>query len=1027
MNGTHLGCQNGIALQLHLLGVLYPFIVHGPGLSMDLFLPPHLHGGNQAADADTNGTQIVHFIDFQQGVELVAALQNLIHLIRGHGIQSAAEGIELQKLQIIPVPNKPGGGVQPGMVDPLVHDPQVLILLRVRQTVLGEYRQAVGRDQFRDSMVDFRVNMVGPPGQHNTAAASGLHLLQNPSALRHNVSLGLPLLCPGSFYRRFDLRSGNIPFLLAEPYQPLRRHLFIGKSHKGTDIANLPLCNSLHVVFQVLSVGRHHGAAVVILGVLVLLIFIKNTGMENGGDALINQPLHMSVGQLGGVAFGFRWNGVHTQLVDFPVREGRQHSPEAQFPEEGRPEGIVLIHIQNSGQADGTSVSLCLSQRCVIKHPFLLIGHHIGGSLPCVRFSRTLFAAVSGDMPAATGEDVHGKHAVVGAAAAAAGPGGIGKVHNLFQRQHGSPLAVVVASGNQRRTKGAHEPRNIRTDDLCPGNQFKGPQHRLIMEGAALDYNVTAQLSGRAELDNLEQGVFDNGVGKARGNIRHLRSLFLGLLHIGVHKHCAAGSQVHGVLGKKGLPGKGFRRIAQRVGEILDKGAAAGRACLIEHNGVHGPVFQADALHILTADVQHAVHIPVKEGGGGAVGNGLHLALVQVEGGFQQRLAVACRAGAGNAGGTGEPGFQIPDGGFGRLNGVTLIIGIEGIEQLPLLTNQSHFCGGRTGVNSQIAIAAVGFQIGLFHNSLAVPLPECLIIRLTFKQRRKPGHLKGNPDALFQSGNQIVQKDRLAAVLFQSGTHSGKEVGILRIDHIFRAQLQGPDKCLFQLRQKVQGAAQKGHAAPDGLAAGEPGNGLIHHRLKNRGCQIRFRRALVDEGLDIRLGKHAAAGGDGVNLLIVGGFGVQPRGIRLQKGCHLVYKGAGASGADAVHPLLQAAGKIDDLGVLAAQLNGHIRLGIKGLQGRGHRHDLLNKANAHGLCQRDGAGTGDPGTKGTLPQLFPGVLQQVCQGPLGIGLVPCIVSVQQVIFIIQHRQLHRCGADINARAICIHGISLRLS
>ena len=39
---------------------------------------------------------------FSSGVELVAPLQNFAHLIGGDGVQPAAEGVELDELQIRP-------------------------------------------------------------------------------------------------------------------------------------------------------------------------------------------------------------------------------------------------------------------------------------------------------------------------------------------------------------------------------------------------------------------------------------------------------------------------------------------------------------------------------------------------------------------------------------------------------------------------------------------------------------------------------------------------------------------------------------------------------------------------------------------------------------------------------------------------------------------------------------------------------------------------------------------------------------
>ena len=61
-----------------------------------------------------------------------------------------------------------------------------------------------------------------------------------------------------------------------------------------------------------------------------------------------------------------------------------------------------------------------------------------------------------------------------------------------------SPLSWLL--GNEGRTESAHEPRDIRADDLRSGNGFKGPEHRLIVEGAALDHNMAAQLLGGAQL-----------------------------------------------------------------------------------------------------------------------------------------------------------------------------------------------------------------------------------------------------------------------------------------------------------------------------------------------------------------------------------------------------------------------------------------------------------------------------------------------------------------------------------------------
>ena len=385
-----------------------------------------------------------------------------------------------------------------------------------------------------------------------------------------------------------------------------------------------------------------------VLRLLRLLVLIEHAGMENGLDALVNEPLDMTVRKLCRVALGFRRNGLHAQLVNLPGGEGRQHHPEAQLPEEGSPEGIIFVHVQHSGNADDAPLGLFFGQRRIIEEPLTLVEHQVGSLLLLIPAAGALFAPVAADVLPTTGELIHGEHTVVGAAAAAHRGGGIGQVQNIIQRQHGAFLAGVVASGNQSRAKSTHQAGDIRTGGVHPGDFLKGSKHRLIVESATLNHDVPTQILRGCQLDDLVQGIFDDGVGKTRGDIGDGGSLLLGLLDVGIHEHRAPGTQVYRSLGKESLLGKALGGKAQRGSKVLNKRAAAGGTGLVQEDGVHRAVFQLDALHVLTADVQHAVHLRVKEGRGGGMGNGLHHALVQGEGGLQQSLAVAGGAGTNN-------------------------------------------------------------------------------------------------------------------------------------------------------------------------------------------------------------------------------------------------------------------------------------------------------------------------------------------------------------------------------------------
>ena len=67
--------------------------------------------------------------------------------------------------------------------------------------------------------------------------------------------------------------------------------------------------------------------------------------------------------------------------------------------------------------------------------------------------------------------------------------------------------------------------------------------------------------------------------------------------------------------------------------------------------------------------------------------------------------------------------------------------------------------------------------------------------------------------------------------------------------------------------------------------------------------------------------------------------------IGLQQGGHLINKGTGAAGADSIHALVNAAGKIDDFRIFSAQFDGHISLGSEVLQSSSHGYYFLNKRN----------------------------------------------------------------------------------
>ena len=125
------------------------------------------------------------------------------------------------------------------------------------------------------------------------------------------------------------------------------------------------------------------------------------------------------------------------------------------------------------------------------------------------------------------------------------------------------------------------------------------------MERAALHHDPVAEFGGVLQPDDFEQGVFDDGNRDAGRNFPNVGAFLLHLLDFGIHKHRAAGSQVHRPSGGQAEAGEFLRGQAQGVGESFDERAAPRGAGLVEHDRVDDAVADMETLHVLPADVQY--------------------------------------------------------------------------------------------------------------------------------------------------------------------------------------------------------------------------------------------------------------------------------------------------------------------------------------------------------------------------------------------------------------------------------------
>ena len=88
------------------------------------------------------------------------------------------------------------------------------------------------------------------------------------------------------------------------------------------------------------------------------------------------------------------------------------------------------------------------------------------------------------------------------------------------------------------------------------GDLLKTAENRIVVEGTALHDHVFSEVGGVGNLDNLKQGIFDDGVSQSGRDIRNGSALFLRLFDVGVHEYSTAGTEVGRIFGKERLLGK---------------------------------------------------------------------------------------------------------------------------------------------------------------------------------------------------------------------------------------------------------------------------------------------------------------------------------------------------------------------------------------------------------------------------------------------------------------------------------------
>ena len=256
---------------------------------------------------------------------------------------------------------------------------------------------------------------------------------------------------------------------------------------------------------------------------------------------------------------------------------------------------------------------------------------------------------------------------------------------------------------------------------------------------------------------------------------------------------------------------------------------------------------------------------------------------------------------------------------------------------------------------------------------------------------------------------ELRDADRRLPLRGDRRSHRDEELGPLGREHLLGPQGERLGKEPARFRKKVQRPAEERDRAADRLTAGEAGNGLVDDGLEDAGRDILPACALVDEGLHVGLGEHAAARGDRIDRPVVSGELVQPCRVGLQEARHLVDKSARPARAGAVHALLQAAGKVRYLRVLAAELYCHVGSGEEAADRLRARDDLLDKGEfqplGHGEAARARHRNAEREVRAAAGEPLIGSLNDAYQGAADVGPMPLVCAVEEGVRGVQDGEL----------------------
>src|SRR5574344_305355 len=194
-------------------------------------------------------------------------------------------------------------------------------------------------------MVYLGVCMIRSSCEHNALEMLLFHNLKHSVAFSPYVFFKSEILFRAGINRSLRFLK-SYRAVIETLRQILCDRLQIIKRHERIDIPYAVLLQVLDIILDNLGIRTYNRAVEMVVGSLVLDMFIRDIRIEYRLDSARNKVLYMPVHELCRIAYRLRRNSLHTALIDLVRRPRRQHNPEPELCEHGKPEREILVLIE---------------------------------------------------------------------------------------------------------------------------------------------------------------------------------------------------------------------------------------------------------------------------------------------------------------------------------------------------------------------------------------------------------------------------------------------------------------------------------------------------------------------------------------------------------------------------------------------------------------------------------------------------------------------------------------------------------